>query len=108
CVSAWSGAQALGRLASGEVDVVVTDLNMAVGDGITLIETIRKTSPVAVIVVSGFAAQYAQRALAFENVSVLPKPLDTAALLALVRARLIEAWQSRQASRRFNEAVAIG
>src|SRR5438128_1374705 len=85
CVTANSGAQGLGRFAEREVDLIITDLNMAIGDGITLIQTIRQSSDVPIVIVSGFAREWIGRIRFLSNVHVLPKPVEMAALLKQVR-----------------------
>jgi two-component system KDP operon response regulator KdpE len=85
CLTASSGGQGLVRFAQTDVDLIMTDLNMAVGDGITLIQTIRRTSDVPIVVVSGFVGEWIERMSLVNNLRVLAKPVEMAALLRQVR-----------------------
>jgi signal transduction histidine kinase len=54
---AASGREARERLAAGEYDLILTDLHMDDGDGLTLLEEVRRRSPLTItIVLTGFAA----------------------------------------------------
>ena len=54
---AASGREARERLAAGEYDLILTDLHMDDGDGLALLEEVRRRSPLTItIVLTGFAA----------------------------------------------------
>ncbi len=54
---AASGREARERLAAGEYDLILTDLHMDDGDGLSLLEEVRRRSPLTItIVLTGFAA----------------------------------------------------
>ena len=54
---AASGSEAVGKLVAREYDLVLTDLHMEEGDGISLLEEIRARAPLTItIVLTGFAA----------------------------------------------------
>src|ERR1043165_178882 len=54
---AASGREARERLAAGEYDLILTDLHMDAGDGLALLEEVRRRSPLTItIVLTGFAA----------------------------------------------------
>ena len=60
-VEAGHGQEALDRLKGAAVDLVITDLNMPVMDGITLIRKLRadagmKTKPILMLTTEGLAA----------------------------------------------------
>jgi two-component system chemotaxis response regulator CheB len=59
-----SGQQALAKLAAANPDVVTVDLNMPGMDGLTLIETIMRTNPRPIIVVTGLDARERDLAVA--------------------------------------------
>jgi CheY-like chemotaxis protein len=81
CSTATSGAQACGRLTHEQFDLIITDLRMSCGDGFALIDAVRRTSGVPVIVMSGCANDHGVRLRALEIASILPKPIDIDALL---------------------------
>jgi DNA-binding response OmpR family regulator len=84
CVTAGSGAQALAAFHEGGVDLLVTDLNMPVGNGVQLIQTIRLRSAVPVIIVTAYSREYADQVRFLPNVTLLNKPFEPEALLDLV------------------------
>lgn len=81
CFTANCGAQGLSLFHEMEFDAVLTDLNMPSGDGVTVIESIRETSRVPVLVVTGFESAYAENIAKFENVIIIPKPFALESLL---------------------------
>ncbi len=88
CTIGHTGAQGAVEFSVGDTDLVITDLNMPAGDGIALIERIRRTSDVPIIVVTAFDKEYANRVRAYRGVTVLRKPFDSEALIELVDADL--------------------
>jgi signal transduction histidine kinase len=55
--SAASGGEAAEKLSGREYDLVLTDLHMADGDGLSLLDEVRRRSPLTItIVLTGFAA----------------------------------------------------
>jgi DNA-binding response OmpR family regulator len=95
CVVRYSGAQAIRAFAPGDVDLIITDLHMLCGDGVALIESIRRTSGVPVIVLTGFSNIYAQRLELLEGVVVMTKPVDARDLLEAVEKALAAADVAR-------------
>jgi DNA-binding response OmpR family regulator len=83
-----SGAQAMAAWQQRSFDVVITDLNMPNGDGIALVESLRRSEAVPVIFVTGFKAKYEPRLGALRGVKVLEKPFDAKAIVAAVEAAL--------------------
>ena len=64
-VEAEHGQDALNKLASATVDLIITDLNMPVMDGITLIQKVRKmpamkNKPILMLTTEGLAAKKEQ------------------------------------------------
>ena len=90
CVTASNGEEGLSEYSLGEFDLVVTDLNMPALDGVGLIDRIRRSSAVPIIVMTGFSDQYKQELRKIPNVSVLQKPFETQALLDLVQVELAQ------------------
>lgn len=78
---------AIARLANGDVDVLLTDLQLGDGDGIELLESLRDVSPrTRAVLMSAFAsARDYQRALELGAVRVLCKPFTPADLIQCVR-----------------------
>ena len=88
CALARTGAQGLAAFGAGPIDLVITDLNMPVLDGVGFIETIRGFSDVPIIVVTGFQKEYHDQVNQLHNVSVLVKPFRTESLVDLVQDQL--------------------
>ncbi|MEZ6244068.1 MAG: response regulator [Phycisphaerales bacterium] len=84
CIVANSGAQGVSLFEVDDVDVVITDLNMPEGDGVSVAEAIRARSDVPIIVITGFRDEYERRLRSLANVSVVRKPFDTRELIQLV------------------------
>lgn len=78
CKTATSGAEALVLLNKEQVDVVVTDFNMPVMNGIELLKIIRKLHPLTdVIILTGFAEiENAIDAVNLGAYAFFRKPLD--------------------------------
>jgi DNA-binding response OmpR family regulator len=95
CVTALTGAQGLFRFREERPAVVITDLNMPVGDGAILLAELRCVSRVPVIVLSGYANDYTDRLRYLGDVLVLTKPFEPQILLKHVRARCSPTWQAR-------------
>lgn len=75
-VTAASGNAAIGMLVGAKVDVIVTDLMMDDGDGLSLVNHVRANG-VPVIVVSACAgSEQAALAKAHGAFACLPKPID--------------------------------
>ena len=85
---AENGQQALDALKANNVDVVVTDLNMPVMDGFTLITRLTAKYPsIPVLVVSGLPEPKAsQDALDLGAIRILPKPPRLSVLMEEIRA----------------------
>jgi CheY-like chemotaxis protein len=80
-----TGSAAAEAIKNRPFDLVITDLAMPEGNGLDLIREIRKDFPkLPVIVISGFAPEYLQRAGDLGADFILPKPIDPETLLALV------------------------
>lgn len=90
CVTASNGEEGLSEYSLGEIDLIVTDLNMPALDGVGLIDRIRSDSTVPIIVMTGFSDQYKKELRKIPNVSVLQKPFETQALLDLVNLELAQ------------------
>jgi two-component system, OmpR family, KDP operon response regulator KdpE len=88
CVTGRSGAQGLHQFSRENVGLIITDLKMALGDGITFIQRVRQTSEVPILIVTGFGKDYFVEAHLMEHVTVLTKPVDSAELLRHVRKNL--------------------
>lgn len=88
CVVARTGAQGLASFGSGPIDLVITDLNMPMLDGVTFIEKIRGFSQVPIIVVTGYRKDYHDQLNQLHNVTILEKPFSTESLVDLVEVEL--------------------
>jgi DNA-binding response OmpR family regulator len=84
CVIRRSGAQGIQAFIHESVDLIITDLKMQAGDGVSLIESIRRMSSAPVIIITGFASEYADRIRFLDNVALIRKPFEPEALIALI------------------------
>jgi two-component system chemotaxis response regulator CheY len=86
CVEAENGAEALGQLQQGPFDLVLTDINMPVMDGLKLISAIReqpawRSLPIVVISTS---LEDKISALSLGANAYLTKPIQSRAVLTAV------------------------
>jgi two-component system KDP operon response regulator KdpE len=89
-VQAASLAEARAALASGAVDVVLLDMNLPDGNGLSLAAEVRRAGSggPAVVVLTGAAPERRDAALAAGCTAVLGKPYEAAQLCAAVSAAL--------------------
>lgn len=90
CITAASGAQGLAEFRDAQFDLIVSDLNMPGGDGVTLAETIRRTSNVPIIFVTGFRDDFKHRLRLIKNVTTLRKPFNSQDLIDFITVALGE------------------
>ncbi len=84
-IEAEHGQDALNKLAGATVDLIITDLNMPVMDGITLIQNVRKqpamrSKPILMLTTEGLAAKKEQGKAAGATGWIV-KPFDPERLL---------------------------
>lgn len=90
CLEAQDGAEELKRLAAERFDIILTDINMPVMDGLKLISHVRgeesphKTTPIVVISTES-APEDRRRALALGANAYLVKPLRANVVLETVK-----------------------
>src|SRR5580692_11568283 len=87
-VEAQHGQDALEKLKSVQVDLIITDLNMPVMDGITLIQNVRrqpamKSKPILMLTTEGLAAKKEQGKAAGATGWII-KPFDPEKLLQTI------------------------
>jgi two-component system chemotaxis response regulator CheY len=87
-IEAEHGADALNKLTGGTVDLIITDLNMPVMDGITLIQNVRKqpamkSKPILMLTTEGLVAKKEQGKAAGATGWII-KPFDPEKLLQTV------------------------
>jgi two-component system chemotaxis response regulator CheY len=85
-VEAEDGQDALDKLASMAVDLIITDLNMPVMDGIALIKNVRSqpamnNKPILMLTTEGLATRQAQEGKAAGASGWIVKPVDPERLL---------------------------
>ncbi len=88
CVEAQDGAEALKQLGAGAFDVVLTDINMPVLDGLKLIGHIRQRAEprVPIVVISTEAAEADRaKALSLGADAYLVKPVKAESVMAMVK-----------------------
>lgn len=91
-IEATDGVDALKKLSSEKVDLILCDINMPVMDGLKLVSLVRgnplyKDIPVIIITTEG-AEEDKKRALAIGANAYLPKPIQTQELIRLVNSFL--------------------
>jgi len=90
CITASNGEEGLSTYTLGEIDMVITDLNMPSLNGVELIDRIRSSSAVPIIVMTGFFDEYKRKLRKVPNVSVLQKPFESQVLLDLVQTEMAQ------------------
>ncbi|RPI37610.1 MAG: response regulator [Nitrospiraceae bacterium] len=91
-VEATDGVDALKKLSSDKIDLILADINMPVMDGLKLVSLVRgnpafKDIPVIMVTTEG-AEEDRKRAIAIGANAYLPKPIQTQELLKLVTSYL--------------------
>jgi len=81
CVTASSGSQGYIAVTEQHIDLIVSDLNMPMGDGATFAKRVRNESLVPIIFVTGFEREFCNELDGIENVSVIAKPFHPNQLL---------------------------
>jgi two-component system chemotaxis response regulator CheY len=87
-VEANDGIDALKKLSTQKFDIILTDINMPIMDGLKLVSMVRndpahKTIPIIIITTEG-AEEDRKRGLALGANAYIPKPIQTADLLNVV------------------------
>ena len=91
-IEATDGVDALKKLSSEKIDLILADINMPVMDGLKLVSLVRgnpayKDIPVIIVTTEG-AEEDRKRALSIGANAYLPKPIQTQELLKLVNTYL--------------------
>ena len=91
-VEADDGVDALKKLAGGKFDIILTDINMPVMDGLKLVKRVRsdevlKDIPIVIITTEG-AEEDRQRALALGANAYITKPIQAPQVIAKVKSLL--------------------
>ncbi len=91
-IEATDGVDALKKLSSEKVDLILADINMPVMDGLKLVSLVKnnqsyKNIPVIIITTEG-AKEDKERAMAIGANAYLPKPIQTQELIKLVNSFL--------------------
>jgi two-component system chemotaxis response regulator CheY len=91
-IEATDGVDALKKLSSEKIDLILADINMPVMDGLKLVSLVRgnpayKSIPVIIVTTEG-AEEDRKRALAIGANAYLPKPIQTQELIKLVNTYL--------------------
>ncbi len=86
------GVDALRRIAQEKFDIIITDINMPILDGLKLVKRLRadevyRDVPIVIITTEG-AAEDRQRALALGANAYIAKPIQAPQVLAIVRETL--------------------
>ena len=89
CVEADDGVDALRKLAAQKLDIILTDINMPIMDGLKLVKRVRtdealKGIPIVIITTEG-AEEDRQRALALGANAYITKPIQAPQVIAKVK-----------------------
>ncbi|MBI5640237.1 MAG: response regulator [Nitrospirae bacterium] len=87
-IEATDGVDALKKLSSEKIDLILADINMPVMDGLKLVSLVRgnptyKDIPIIIVTTEG-AEEDRKRALSIGANAYLPKPIQTQELIKLV------------------------
>jgi two-component system chemotaxis response regulator CheY len=87
-IEATDGVDALKKMSSEKVDIILADINMPVMDGLKLVSLVRgnpayKDIPIIIITTEG-AEEDRNRALSLGANAYLPKPIQTQELIKVV------------------------
>ena len=87
-IEATDGVDALKKLSSDKIDLILADINMPVMDGLKLVSLVRgnpafKDIPIIMVTTEG-AEEDRKRAIAIGANAYLPKPIQTQVLLKMV------------------------
>jgi two-component system chemotaxis response regulator CheY len=88
-IEADDGVDALRKLAAQPLDIILTDINMPIMDGLKLVKRVRgdeqlKTIPIVIITTEG-AEEDRQRALALGANAYITKPIQAPQVIAKVK-----------------------
>lgn len=91
-IEATDGVDALKKLSSDKIDLILCDINMPVMDGLKLVSLVRgnatfKDIPIIMVTTEG-AEEDRKRAIAIGANAYLPKPIQTQELIKLVNTYL--------------------
>lgn len=91
-IEATDGVEALKKLSSEKIDIILADINMPIMDGLKLVSLVRgnptyKNIPIIMITTEG-AEEDKKRALAIGANAYLTKPIQTQELMKLVSSYL--------------------
>ena len=84
-VEAADGIEALSLLEKSKIDLVLSDILMPALNGYALVARLRAKWPsMPVILTTGFLSQDAAKNMMNGSVEFIPKPIDVAALIAMI------------------------
>ncbi len=88
-IEADDGVDALRKLAATKLDIILTDINMPIMDGLKLVKRVRtdealKSIPIVIITTEG-AEEDRQRALALGANAYITKPIQAPQVIAKVK-----------------------
>ncbi len=97
CQTATSGSQGYAAIKAYNFDIIISDLNMPMGDGIDFAHKVRQLNDTPIIFVTGFEKEYCKETSKIHNVSVLQKPLHPTQLLDMIEIDLELSYPSKAA-----------
>ena len=76
CIIATTGGMGIALFEHRRPDLVITDLNMPMGNGFELVETIRRQSSVPIMIMTGYRLDYDDELQECPGISIFEKPFD--------------------------------
>ena len=88
CVTARTGAQGLSEFRDDSIDLVITDMNMPVLDGASVIKQVRKDYQTPIIVVTGFKKEFCRHLAGLPDIQIIEKPFNSQDLMDAIESEL--------------------
>ena len=88
CETASSGSQGFIAATEQDFDLIISDLNMPMGDGIAFAKRVREHSEVPIIFVTGFEREYCAELEELSYISIVGKPFHPGQLLEIIDVEL--------------------
>lgn len=88
CVTARTGAQGLSEFHDDTIDLVITDMNMPVLDGASVIKQIRQNCQTPIIIVTGFKKDLCRNLAGLPDIQIIEKPFNSQDLMDAIESEL--------------------
>lgn len=88
CFVAQNGLQGISQFTESPTDLIVTDLNMPILDGVGVIEKIRRMAQIPIIVITGFYQKFQSELYDKPNIRIVGKPFNVHDLMDIIDTQL--------------------